>query len=88
MINVEGDYEEIVRWLNLNHGPGVQYSDSHGVLVYRDVEHRAVRLNYGLFSVIEDFHDVPDRMQTCAAEMSFDPADIAKALAEWDEYYT
>ena len=43
MINVEGDYKEIVDWLDIQLGSGVQYTQSHGG-----------DLNFGLFSIVSD----------------------------------
>lgn len=87
MINVEGNYEEIVEYMNKRRMfKGVEYSDSHGLFHYHEDGSRS-RLNYGLFSVIEDFHDKPDTMQTCAAYMSFNPVHIKDALQEYDHPY-
>ena len=96
MINVEGDYSEIVRWLDAHTGEGVQYSGSHGIVIRPQIREddepvevmfrAGYRINYGIFSVCEDYISEIS-FSPAAAEMSFNPVHIEEALKDWDKRY-
>lgn len=84
MNSIEGDYEEIVTALNLTPGLGVEYSESHGVIFDDEESGHRRRINYGLFSVCEDYNS-EHTFSNGAADMSFNPEKIQEALNEWDK---
>jgi hypothetical protein len=53
MQNVDGDYDEIVEWLDTNPGIGVEFYLSHGM----PADAQGFYLNVGLFSLNEDHLD-------------------------------
>lgn len=57
MINVEGDYDEIIGWLDEQGGNGVRHALSHyDMESYREIEHN---LNFGIFSIVQDSESCP-----------------------------
>ena len=79
MENVEGNYNEIVEWLDNNkRGPGVQHSESHGEV--GSGNDLWTRLNYGLFSICRESHRPP----SYEFSFTFDEQVIKEGLESWD----
>lgn len=80
MINVEGNYEEIISWLDDQNGSGVQHSWGHDSRSH--IREHNESLNFGLFSIVDDMKHGED---WSGAVMSFDPERLAVALEDWDQ---
>ena len=78
MQNIEGNYEEILSWLD-SHSKPECYSSSHGTTGYPN------RLNWGLFSLEDDYRiNADSTWHKAETDMSFDPVRIKEALQAWD----
>lgn len=63
MINVEGNYEEIIDWMDKHPVKGVMYQTNRGVS--DDSSLQLVRLNWGLFSILTDHPSSTEGLTCC-----------------------
>lgn len=61
--NIEGDYAEIVAWMDQHPNIGVRYSDSHG-------RERGDHFNVGLFSMVTEHLMSPRDCLACSGEFT------------------